>query len=462
MSVTIEMPKLSDTMSVGTVVKWHKNEGDMVVNGDTLAEIETDKATMELENFEDGILLKILVEEGEEAPIGSPLALVGEEGEGVNAPEAKAAVASPEPAEGTVENPVLENSGKDVEQVVAAVDHLPNEDTVTDFDSPESKYDLREQDAAPSGNHIRISPIARKIASEKNLDLSQIKGSGPFGRIVKKDVIDIEITHNKTMATQPQGIESELSQSFSSKSSSVQNGLLTSRAVPLSGIRSVIAKRLSESKSTIPHFYLQREINIKPLLDTRIALNENAERKSTLSASSFNKLTLNDLILKACAESIKWHPEINTSWGENEIIFHDSVELAFGVAIEGGLLTPVIRKADTLSLTDISLEAKKLIALARSKKLLPEAMSGSTFTVTNLGMYGVDFFSGIINPPNAAILSVGSSKKKPVLDKCGKIVAGETLTLGLSCDHRLVDGAIGASFLYSLANNLENPACMLV
>ena len=201
----------------------------------------------------------------------------------------------------------------------------------------------------------------------------------------------------------------------------------------------------------------------EPLIwDTRIALNENAERKSTLSASSFNKLTLNDLILKACAESIKWHPEINTSWGENEIIFHDSVELAFGVAIEGGLLTPVIRKADTLSLTDISLEAKKLIALARSKKLLPEAMSGSTFTVTNLGMYGVDFFSGIINPPNAAILSVGSSKKKPVLDKCGKIVAGETLTLGLSCDHRLVDGAIGASFLYSLANNLENPACMLV
>ena len=197
-------------------------------------------------------------------------------------------------------------------------------------------------------------------------------------------------------------------------------------------------------------------------METRLALNENAEKQSKLSGSGFNKLSVNDLILKACAESIKWHPEINTSWGESEVIFHDSVELAFGVAVEGGLLTPVIRNANTLSLTDISLEAKSLIALARNKKLLPEAMVGSTFTVTNLGMYGIDFFSGIINPPNAAILSVGSSIKKPVIDKGGKVVAGETLTLGLSCDHRLVDGAIGASFLGSLANNLENPACMLI
>ena len=227
-------------------------------------------------------------------------------------------------------------------------------------------------------------------------------------------------------------------------------------------MRSVIAKRLSESKSTIPHFYLQKEINIKPLLDTRLALNESAKKQATLSNLEFNKISVNDLILKACAESIKWHPEINTSWGEGEIIFYDSVELAFGVAIDGGLLTPVIRNADSLSLTEISHEAKNLISLARDKKLSPEAMAGSTFTVTNLGMYGIDFFSGIINPPNAAILSVGSSIKKPIVDKSGKIVAGETLTLGLSCDHRLVDGAIGASFLGSLANNLENPACMLV
>ena len=227
-------------------------------------------------------------------------------------------------------------------------------------------------------------------------------------------------------------------------------------------MRSVIAKRLTESKTTIPHFYLQREINIKPLLETRVALNENAERHSKLTATDFNKISVNDLILKACAESIKWHPEINTSWGDSEIIFHDTVDIAFGVAVDGGLLTPVIRNASTLSLIDISVEAKNLISLARGKKLSPESMSGSTFTVTNLGMYNIDFFSGIINPPNAAILSVGSSIKKPVIDDSGKIIVGQTLTLGLSCDHRLVDGAVGASFLNSLANNLENPACMLV
>ena len=462
MSVTIEMPKLSDTMSVGTVVKWHKSVGDKVANGDTLAEIETDKATMELENFEDGILLKILVEEGEEAPIGSPLAFVGEEGEEIIAPETKD-VNPPEPAERAAEASDLENVGGDIEEVDSSSAPIPQpEETVTGNDSTELSKDLSEQTTAPADSRIRISPLAKKIASERNLDISAIKGSGPSGRIVKKDVLDSEASNHKTEATQPQKKQPEPPQTPSLAHTSMQNGLLEAKTMPLSGMRSVIAKRLSESKSTIPHFYLQREINIKPLLETRLALNENAEKQSKLSGSGFNKLSVNDLILKACAESIKWHPEINTSWGESEIIFHDSVELAFGVAVEGGLLTPVIRNANTLSLTDISLEAKSLIALARNKKLLPEAMVGSTFTVTNLGMYGIDFFSGIINPPNAAILSVGSSIKKPVIDKGGKVVAGETLTLGLSCDHRLVDGAIGASFLGSLANNLENPACMLI
>ena len=459
MSVIIEMPKLSDTMSVGTVVKWHKNVGDTVANGDTLAEIETDKATMELENFEDGVLLKILVEEGEEAPIGSPLAFVGEEGEEVDAPkpqkELSSTVSENEPS--SISDSASESTGDKSKSVAT-----PTGEVISVDDFPESPKEPIQEVPASTDNRIRISPLAKKIATEKNLDLSKIKGTGPSGRIVKKDILGAEIANDKVESSPTEKIQAKISDKVTSGGHSIKNGLLESKVVPLSGMRSVIAKRLTESKSTIPHFYLQREINIKPLLETRVALNENAERHSKLTATDFNKISVNDLILKACAESIKWHPEINTSWGDSEIIFHDTVDLAFGVAVDGGLLTPVIRNASTLSLIDISVEAKNLISLAREKKLSPESMSGSTFTVTNLGMYNIDFFSGIINPPNAAILSVGSSIKKPVIDDSGKIIVGQTLTLGLSCDHRLVDGAVGASFLNSLANNLENPACMLV
>jgi pyruvate dehydrogenase E2 component (dihydrolipoamide acetyltransferase) len=311
----------------------------------------------------------------------------------------------------------------------------------------------------PSTERIFVSPLARKIASEKNIDLSEVVGSGPSGRIIKKDILGTEPgTKTVPIKTEPSANKTEAPTS----SASQPNGLLISKSVPLSGMRSVIAKRLSESKSTIPHFYLQREINVDSLLEARVAINLNSEKQAKLSNSEFLKISVNDLILKACAESLKWHPEINSSWGQDEIIFHEKVELAFGVAVDGGLLTPIIREADRLSLSEISREAKSLISLARDKKLSPDAMSGSTFTVTNLGMYDIDFFSGIINPPNAAILSVGASIEKPIVDKNGKIVVGRTLTLGLSCDHRLVDGAMGASFLGTLSNNLENPSCMLV
>ena len=333
MSVTIEMPKLSDTMSVGTVVKWHKSVGDKVANGDTLAEIETDKATMELENFEDGILLKILVEEGEEAPIGSPLAFVGEEGEEIIAPETKD-VNPPEPAERAAEASDLENVGGDIEEVDSSSAPIPQpEETVTGNDSTELSKDLSEQTTAPADSRIRISPLAKKIASERNLDISAIKGSGPSGRIVKKDVLGSDASNHKTEATQPQRKQPELPQTPSLAHTSMQNGLLEAKTMPLSGMRSVIAKRLSESKSTIPHFYLQREINIKPLLETRLALNENAEKQSKLSGSGFNKLSVNDLILKACAESIKWHPEINTSWGESELFFMIQSNLLLGLRL---------------------------------------------------------------------------------------------------------------------------------
>jgi len=454
MSITIEMPKLSDTMSVGTVVKWHKSVGETVSNGDTLAEIETDKATMELENFDDGVLLKILVNEGEEAPIGSPLAIVGEDGEVI--PETEETVSAndnqdtilPENSEDQINSEEKEHQ----ETLVQTEEDIPTLPVESDLEK--NKGDNLE----PSTERIFVSPLARKIASEKSIDLSKIVGSGPSGRIIKQDVLETEAEAKAVQnKTEPTANKPEAPTSPSKPS-----GLLVSKSVPLSGMRSVIAMRLSESKSTIPHFYLQREINIDSLLEARIAINLNSEKQAKLSNSDYLKISVNDLILKACAESLKWHPEINSSWGQDEIIFHEKVELAFGVAVDGGLLTPIIREADSLSLSEISREAKSLIDLARSKKLSPDAMSGSTFTVTNLGMYGVDFFSGIINPPNAAILSVGSSIQKPIVDKHGKIVVGRTLTLGLSCDHRLVDGAMGASFLGTLSNNLENPSCMLV
>ena len=455
MAITIEMPKLSDTMSVGTVVKWHKNVGEQVSNGDTLAEIETDKATMELENFDDGVLLKILVNEGEEAPIGSPLAIVGEEGEVIS--ETKETVSAND-------NQVAVLPEDSEDQTIPEEKESPETLVQTDEDSPtisvESESEKNKGDnLEPSTERIFVSPLARKIASEKNIDLSKVVGSGPSGRIIKKDILGTEPeTKTVPVKTEPSANKTEAPTS----STSQPTGLLVSRSVPLSGMRSVIARRLSESKSTIPHFYLQREINIDSLLEARIAINLNSEKQAKLSNTEFLKISVNDLILKACAESLKWHPEINSSWGQDEIIFHEKVELAFGVAVDGGLLTPIIREADRLSLSEISREAKSLISLARDKKLSPDAMSGSTFTVTNLGMYGIDFFSGIINPPNAAILSVGASIQKPIVDKNGKIVVGRTLTLGLSCDHRLVDGAMGASFLGTLSNNLENPSCMLV
>jgi pyruvate dehydrogenase E2 component (dihydrolipoamide acetyltransferase) len=455
MAITIEMPKLSDTMSVGTVVKWHKNVGEQVSNGDTLAEIETDKATMELENFDDGVLLKILVNEGEEAPIGSPLALVGEEGEEISETNEAVSVNETQIAvlpEDSKDQPNSEEK-EHQETLVQTEKDIPNLPVESDLEK--NKGDNLE----PSTERIFVSPLARKIASEKNIDLSKVVGSGPSGRIIKKDILGTEPeTKTVPIKTEPSANKTEAPTS----SASQPNGLLISKSVPLSGMRSVIARRLSESKSTIPHFYLQKEINIDSLLEARIAINLNSEKQAKLSNSEFLKISVNDLILKACAESLKWHPEINSSWGQDEIIFHEKVELAFGVAVDGGLLTPIIREADRLSLSEISREAKSLISLARDKKLSPDAMSGSTFTVTNLGMYDIDFFSGIINPPNAAILSVGASIQKPIVDKNGNIVVGRTLTLGLSCDHRLVDGAMGASFLGTLSNNLENPSCMLV
>ena len=432
MSTIIEMPKLSDTMTVGTVVKWHKQVGDKVFNGDILAEVETDKATMELENFDDGVLLQLLAEEGDEIEIGKPLAVVGEEGEPLPVLEG-----SPTPA-ASEEKSVNTKITKLKESENAVSKNIP----------PPSSVELTTPKV--STQRILASPLAKKIAKEKNLDLSNIKGSGPRGRITKKDLID---PAHSVLAPNPEA-------SILPRTSFLSSSLLKSKSIPVSKMRSVIAKRLLESKSTIPHFYLQKEFNAEPLGLARESINRRlAEAKSQANPE---KVSINDLILLACASAIPQVPEINTSWGENEIIFHGQVHLAFGVAVDDGLVTPVIRNAETLDLKSLSMEAKLLINKSRSKKLNPDEMSGSTFTVTNLGMFGIDFFNGIINPPNAAILSVGASVPKAVVSKDGSIRSGQTMTLGLSCDHRLVDGAVGARFLQVLAEILENPASLLV
>ena len=450
MPTIIEMPKLSDTMSVGTVVKWHKSIGDTVANGDTLAEIETDKATMELENFDDGTLLKILVEEGDEAPIGSPLAVIGSEGDSLDELDLKL------PSSNTPSN--NEDSA-----VVDSADNL-EEVTHTELrDEPDAAgASIQENKSDKGDNRVLISPLAKKMAKESNLDISLISGTGPSGRIIKKDILNL--TGLRERATNSsQAVLEDLPVS-SSATNLHTKGLLESNSVKISGMRSIIAKRLTESKQTIPHFYLSKEIDAVPLKVSREAINASIAEKSSLSNDSgARKLSINDFILKACAETLRWHPAINSSWGEDKIIMHPNVHLSFGVAVEGGLLTPVIKNACGMSLIQISEQAKGLIDKARNKKLSPDEMVDSTFTVTNLGMFGIDSFSGIVNPPNAAILSVGSSSPKPVIDKrSGLVVPGETITLGLSCDHRLVDGALAADFLKMLATHLENPSTFLI
>ena len=429
------MPKLSDTMTVGTVVKWYKQVGEEVANGDTLAEIETDKATMELENFEDGILLQLLVDEGDEVEIGKPLAIVGQAGETL---------------------PLLENLEEKTDDSDDAIDSseeiASEEDLLSTSETSSPDLPTKTVEKSADGDRVLASPLAKKIAKENGIDLSSIKGSGPRGRITKKDLTPLDKSQGSNLGTNNQPTDTT---SFSSAPALAE---LKSKSVPVSKMRSVIAKRLLDSKTSIPHFYLQKEINSQPLRLARESIN----RRLGMNPSNSVKVSINDMILLSCARSIPQVPEINTSWAENEILFHGEVHLAFGVAVNDGLVTPVIKHADCMDLSSISNEAKSLIQKSRDKKLSPDDMSGSTFTVTNLGMFGIDFFSGIINPPNAAILAVGASVVKPVVAKDGTVCSGETMTLGLSCDHRLVDGAVGARFLQVLAELLENPASMLV
>lgn len=438
MAEIIEMPKLSDTMTTGTLVKWLKQEGDAVSSGDMIAEVETDKATMEVETFEDGVLLKHYIGEGDSIEVGGPICAIGEKGE--DAPE----VTVEKAAEPVVAGPEVDPGDEEEE------DPEPDSQQPEEATDKESSDSVDSAQAAPpsssDGGRAKASPLARKVAGELGVDLARVKGTGHGGRIVRADV---EEAARNPQSMAPAG----------SASPGISLGRLEEKVDKVSNMRATIARALVKSKTEAPHFYLQSEIDAAPLAKARKDLNDFL---AELPAGQGGiKYTVNDLILRAAAMAVSMVPAINRSWEGKTIRQHGAVHLAFGVAIDDGLLTPVIRNADSKSLKQISLEAKDLIGKARNRKLTPDEMTGSTLTVTNLGMFGITDFYGIINPNNAAILSVGTTVRQPVVDENDNIIIGYRMKVGLSGDHRVIDGAVGAQYLQALGKLLEKPAILL-
>lgn len=429
----INMPKLSDTMTEGTLLKWHKKPGDKVVTGDVLAEVETDKATMELESFDDGILTEIYVKEGEKLGIGQRVAMLLAPGEKAPAPGAEAPSGPGPKAE------AAPDGGAKPAPASAPV--------------PVKAEAAPEQGSENGGVRVKASPLARKIAAEKGIDLGRLTGSGPGGRIVQRDVAGAPAGGGGGKVTAP------------AVSAPAPTAAMTVPAMPpgegdqriaLSGMRRVIADRLLISKTQIPHFYLNVELDAGELMRIRAEVNADAEKEGA------GKLTVNDFILKAAIVAAARVPKVNASFAGDSIIQYANVNMAVAVAVEEGLVTPVIREAQKKSLREISELVKDLAGRARSKKLKPEEYQGGTLTLSNLGSYGIDSFSAIINPPQSMILSVGAVVKKPVVNAQGQIVVGQRVNIGLSADHRVVDGAIGAEYLAELRRLIENPALMLI
>jgi pyruvate dehydrogenase E2 component (dihydrolipoamide acetyltransferase) len=424
MAEIVLMPKLSDTMTEGVVAEWHKKVGDKVESGDLLAEIESDKATMEFESFQEGVLLHIGVEAGENAPVDSVLAVLGDEGEDIiklleDAKKKKEDSASP-----SVELPKEEA----LKEVISSEPLIIEKSVQSPENTPSKKISKAPQAASPApavlNDKIIASPLARKLAKEKNIPLSQVPGSGDGGRIIKRDV-DNFIPGGMVNTTE----------SFSE--------------VGLDSMRKVIGQRLSESKFSAPHFYLTLDIDMDNAIVARKAI---IEGKGT-------KVSFNDMVLKATAKALKQHPGVNCSFLGDRIRYNEHVNIGVAMAVENGLLVPVVRFADQLSLQDISAQVKDYAIRAKENKLTPDDWAGSTFTVSNLGMFGIEQFTSIINTPDAAIMAIGGIKQVPVV-KNNEIVPGNVMKVTLSCDHRAVDGAIGAAFLQTFKQILENPVLM--
>ncbi|HXB40178.1 MAG TPA: pyruvate dehydrogenase complex dihydrolipoamide acetyltransferase [Bacteroidia bacterium] len=410
----IRMPKLSDTMTEGVVAKWHKKVGDKVKNGELLADIETDKATMEFESFFDGVLLYVGTEAGKPAAIDSLLAIVGKGGEDVSKIVEYEKSAGNKKSEVKSQEPVSATTAK--QTAVAEV---------------KTQQPVKVAEHANTNGRIKASPLAKKIAKDKGIDLAVVHGSGDFGRIIKKDIEFFNPSVGKSI---PAFVGTE---SFTDE--------------PVSQMRKVIAKRLVESVVNAPHFYLTMEIDMDHCIASREAINKIQDVK----------ISYNDIVIKACAAALRKHPKVNGAWMGDKIRYNHHIHIGMAVAVEDGLLVPVIRFADGKSLQEISTEAKDFGKRAKEKKLQPKDWEGNTFTVSNLGMFGIDEFTSIINTPEACILAVGGIKQVPVV-KSGAIVPGNTMKITLSCDHRVVDGATGAAFLQTLKVFLENPVTMFV
>lgn len=442
MPIVIEMPKLSDTMTEGTLVKWRIKPGDSVEIGDIIAEVETDKATMEMEAFDEGIVHQILIAEGSKVAIGAKLAVL-------RAPDEDPATISPETL-----------SGASAQAAAPAAPAALAPGTPAASAAGHADGSAPAASAAPAAvptaiGRVKASPLARKIAAAKGVNLASLQGTGPGGRIVAADV-EKALT---SPAARPAAAAASPAPATSTPAApapiAADPAAGDAEVVPLTGMRRVIAERLLASKTQIPHFYLTIEVDAGPISKLRRQLNAISE------SAGGSKITINDFILLATARATAAHPKVNASFAGDRILQYRSVNLAVAVAVEDGLVTPVIRNAQNLTLRQISDAVKDLASRARSKKLKPEEYQGGTITVSNLGAYGIETFSAIINPPQAAILAIGAIVKKPVVNDKDEIVAAERMSITLSCDHRVIDGAIGAEFLSTLRRLLENPALML-
>ncbi len=420
MPIEILMPSLSPTMTEGNLAKWLKKEGDKISMGDILAEVETDKATMEVEATDEGILGKIFVEGGtQNVQVNSMIAVLLKKGE-------EASILQNYTANAKQAEPL---AAKDVKQSPA--------------------QSLTKTEAAQKDERLAISPLAKRIAQNESIDVSKINGSGPHGRIVKQDVIDAK--GNGSQVCNANDVQAL---------TTIGRNPQDTYAVPHTNIRKVIAKRLLESKQTVPHFYLSADCIIDDLLIFRENINNLSPKNK--DGNPLYKISVNDIVIKACAVALKKVPQANVSWTDAASVYYNNVDISVAVSTDGGLITPIVKNADVKSLSEISNEMKTLAKKARENKLQPHEFQGGSFSISNLGMYGVKEFKAIINPPQAVILAVGASELRPVVDKSGQIKAANVVSISISCDHRVVDGALAAVLLGEIKNNLQKPYLMMV
>lgn len=459
MAIPVEMPKMSDTMTEGVLSAWMAQEGDAVSSGDVIAQVETDKATMDLEVYDDGVLLKRLIDEGASVPIGGLIAVLGKEGEDISAilekygagKTGQAAEASePAPPETVEAADRVEGEARPTNRTEAG-EPLAAPAAASTGDGAATPTPAQVPSGSSDGGRVKASPLARRLASEHGLELGSVRGSGPEGRIVRRDV---EAAAKQQPAQQA---PAEKAQQPVAAPSAAPATAGTYQAQPISQMRKAISRRLSQSKFTAPHFYLTVDVDMENATRFRQEMNARAEKAGKA------KISFNDLVTKACAVALKQHPYVNASYmeQEGELRFHSVAHVAVAVAIDEGLITPVIRNADQKGLAQIAEETRDLATRARDRKLQPEEYEGSTFTTSNLGMFGIEEFTAIINPPNACILAIGAIRDEAVV-KDGQVVPGKRMKVTLSCDHRVVDGASGSAFLTTVKGYLEDPVTMLL